>query len=61
MNNKGILIHCAHRYLGLYETEIEAAMAYDREAIRHKGLQALTNFDISMYTELMGMSIQLKR
>lgn len=36
-------------YLGTYATQEEAAMAYDIAAIEHRGLNAVTNFDISRY------------
>ncbi|GMH37567.1 hypothetical protein BSKO_05440 [Bryopsis sp. KO-2023] len=49
----GQLIGKKYKYLGLYETEIDAAMAYDREAVRYKGIGALTNFDISLYMDIM--------
>lgn len=29
-------------------------MAYDREAVKHKGAEALTNFDLNLYLDLMG-------
>jgi hypothetical protein len=41
------------RYLGLFESEIEAAMAYDSEAVRSRGLKAVTNFDMTQYLELL--------
>ncbi|KAM3295405.1 hypothetical protein ACQJBY_037973 [Aegilops geniculata] len=36
-------------YLGTYVTQEEAAMAYDIAAIKHRGLNAATNYDASRY------------
>ena len=41
------------RYLGLFTTELEAAQAYDRESVTRKGVDAITNFDLSHYAELL--------
>jgi hypothetical protein len=49
----GNLIGKKYRYLGLHQSEDEAAMAYDIEAVRLRGFDAVTNFDISEYADVL--------
>lgn len=49
----GQVVGKKYKYLGLFTSEIDAAVAYDRAAVQAKRLVAQTNFDLVHYMDLL--------
>ncbi len=50
-----------HLYLGLYNSERDAAMMYDRALVRLRGASASTNFSVSDYKADLAAHYQMKQ
>ena len=50
-----------HLYLGLFNSEIDAAKMYDRALVRLRGASAATNFAVSDYKTDLAAHYQLKQ
>jgi hypothetical protein len=55
----GQVVGKKYKYLGLFTSEVDAAVAYDRAAVESKRLNAQTNFDMSSYSDLLSAPLPL--
>ncbi|PRW59328.1 floral homeotic isoform B [Chlorella sorokiniana] len=51
VGTRGSVAGKRYMYLGLHDSEVAAAIAYDRASIREKGVDAGTNFHLAEYAE----------
>jgi hypothetical protein len=49
----GNMVDRENRSLGIFPSKDAAAVAYDREMVKAMGLNALTNFSIAVYKDLL--------